>query len=313
MSDTKTSEPTLNPVPETPGNPSVEPFGKTDSSFHDTPVKYTPSATSTPFEPLPYSTVSSPDGYHTPDANTAAPHQYPQPLNNWSSQGGWQQDNATAPASTPVGPRPGGTRRQCGYGEPQGSHIPPSTMPTPSVLAATGYGHDPDDMSKPLYGATFGQAVVRFFSRYARFKGYSSRSEFWWVYLLDCIVGAAFAFLLLLSSIPILGSVEFEERANEAAIRAGAPDAMVPMMLIGLCVFAYWLGTLVPRVALTVRRLRDTGRDWPWIFVVFVPYIGGILLMILCALDTNMSQHRPEWEDTPKVPSSHMSMPGMVS
>jgi uncharacterized membrane protein YhaH (DUF805 family) len=186
-------------------------------------------------------------------------------------------------------------------------------MPTPSVLVATGYGHDPDDMSKPLYGATFSQAVVRFFSRYARFKGYSSRSEFWWVYLLDCIVGAAFAFLLLLSSIPILGSVEFEERANEAAIRAGAPDAMVPMMLIGLCVFAYWLDTLVPRVALTVRRLRDTGRDWPWIFVVFVPYIGGILLMILCALDTDMGQHRPEWEDTPKVPNSHMSMPGMVS
>ena len=186
-------------------------------------------------------------------------------------------------------------------------------MPTPSVLAATGYGHNPDDMSKPLYGATFSQAVVRFFSRYARFKGYSSRSEFWWVYLLDCIVGAAFAFLLLLSSTPILGSVEFEERANEAAIRAGAPDAMVPMMLIGLCVFAYWLGTLVPRVALTVRRLRDTGRDWPWIFVAFVPYIGGILLMILCALDTDMSQHRPEWEDTPKVPNSHMSMPGMVS
>lgn len=311
MSDTNTSETTPNPVPETPGNPSVEPFGKTDSSFHDTPVKYTPSATSTLFEPPPYPAVSSPDGHHIPIADTAAPYQHDQPPGNWSSHGAWQQDSATAPAPTSVGPRPGVTWGQNGH--PQGPYAPPPTMPTPSVLAATGYGHNPDDMSKPLYGATFSQAVVRFFSRYARFKGYSSRSEFWWVYLLDCIVGAAFAFLLLLSSIPILGSVEFEERANEAAIRAGAPDAMVPMMLIGLCVFAYWLGTLVPRVALTVRRLRDTGRDWPWIFVVFVPYIGGILLMILCALDTDMSQHRPEWEDTPKVPNSHMSMPGRVA
>lgn len=311
MSDTNTSETTPNPVSETPGNPSVEPFGKTDSSFHDTPVRYTPSATSTPFEPPSYPAVSSPDGHHIPIADTAAPYQHDQPPSNWSSHRAWQQDSATAPSPTSVGPRPGGTWGQ--NGRPQGSYAPPPTMPTPSVLAATGYGHNPDDMSKPLYGATFSQAVVRFFSRYARFKGYSSRSEFWWVYLLDCIVGAAFAFLLLLSSTPILGSVEFEERANEAAIRAGAPDAMVPMMLIGLCVFAYWLGTLVPRVALTVRRLRDTGRDWPWIFVAFVPYIGGILLMILCALDTDMSQHRPEWEDTPKVPNSHMSMPGMVS
>lgn len=303
MSDANTPEPTLNPVPEAPENPSVEPFGKTDSSFHG----YTTSATSTPPVPLSYPAVSSSGQHHVSVPNTATSYQY----NNWSSQGGWQQDSATAPAPTPVSPHLSDTWGQ--HGQSQDPYAPPPTMPTPSVLAVTGYGHDPDDMSKPLYGATFSQAVVRFFSRYARFKGYSSRSEFWWVYLLDCIVGAAFAFLLLLSSIPILGSVEFEERANEAAIRAGAPDAMIPMMLIGLCVFAYWLGTLVPRVALTVRRLRDTGRDWPWIFVVFVPYIGGILLMILCALDTDMGQHRPEWEDTPKVPNSQMSMPGMVS
>ena len=256
MSDANTPEPTLNPVPETPENPSVEPFGKTDSSFHDTPVKYTPSATSTPFETSSYPAVSSQDKHHIPIADTAAPYQHHQPPGNWSSQGGWQQDSATAPAPTPVSPHLSGTWGQ--HGQSQSPYAPPPTTPVSPLLAATGYGHDPDDMSKPLYGATFGQAVVRFFSRYARFKGYSSRSEFWWVYLLDCIVGAAFAFLLLLSSIPILGSVEFEERANEAAIRAGAPDAMVPMMLIGLCVFAYWLGTLVPRVALTVRRLRDT-------------------------------------------------------
>lgn len=307
MSDTNTPEPTPNPVPEAPGNPSVEPFGKTDSSFHG----YTPSVTNIPPVPPSYPAVSSPDAPHLPAASTAAPYQYPQPPNNWFSQGGWQQDNATAPAPIPIGPHPGDTWWQ--HRQYQGPYAPPPATPALSTLADTGYGHDPDDMSKPLYGATFGQAVIRFFSRYARFKGYSSKSEFWWVYLFDCVVGAAFAFLLFLSFMPILGSVEFEERANEAAIRAGAPDAMVPMMLIGLCMFAYWLGTLVPRVALTVRRLRDTGRDWPWIFVAFVPYIGGILLMILCALDTDMSQHRPEWEDTPKVPNSQMSMPGRVA
>ena len=307
MSDTNTPEPTPNPGPEAPGNPSVEPFGKTDSSFHG----YTPSVTNIPPVPPPYPAVSSLGEPHLPAASTAAPYQYPQPPNNWFSQGGWQQDNATAPAPISIGPHPGDTWWQ--HRQSQGPYAPPPATPALSTLADPGYGHDPDDMSKPLYGATFGQAVIRFFSRYARFKGYSSKSEFWWVYLFDCVVGAAFAFLLFLSFMPILGSVEFEERANEAAIRAGAPDAMVPMVLIGLCMFAYWLGTLVPRGALMVRRLRDTGRDWPWIFVAFVPYIGGILLMILCALDTDMSQHRPEWEDTPKVPNSQMSMPGRVA
>ena len=42
---------------------------------------------------------------------------------------------------------------------------------------------DPRDLTLPLYGATFGQAVARFFRSYARFSGRASRSEYWWVQL----------------------------------------------------------------------------------------------------------------------------------
>lgn len=42
---------------------------------------------------------------------------------------------------------------------------------------------DPRDLTLPLYGATFGQAVTRFFRSYARFSGRASRSEYWWVQL----------------------------------------------------------------------------------------------------------------------------------
>ncbi|SKV78147.1 Predicted membrane protein [Mycobacteroides abscessus subsp. massiliense] len=42
---------------------------------------------------------------------------------------------------------------------------------------------DPRDLTLPLYGATFGQAITRFFRSYARFSGRASRSEYWWVML----------------------------------------------------------------------------------------------------------------------------------
>lgn len=39
----------------------------------------------------------------------------------------------------------------------------------------------------------------------------------------------------------------------------------------------------VPLLSATIRRLRDAGRDWAWIFISCVPFIGGFwLLAILC-------------------------------
>ena len=161
------------------------------------------------------------------------------------------------------------------------------------------YGKDPEDMSKPLYGATFSQAVVRYFKRYARFSGYSSRSEYWWVYLFNVIVGSVFAVLMSVSFLPMMYTLSLAHETPDGALLF--PDsgawALMPLTIIVIVLTIYSLATLVPTIALTVRRIRDTGRDWPWIFVGFVPYIGGLLVLLLCAQKTDMSQHRPEWED----------------
>lgn len=161
------------------------------------------------------------------------------------------------------------------------------------------YGSDPDDMSKPLYGATFSQAVVRYFKRYARFSGYSSRSEYWWVYLFNIIVGSVFAVLMSVSFLPMMYALSLAHETPDGALLFpdGGAWALMPLTIIVIVLTIYSLTTLVPTIALTVRRIRDTGRDWPWIFVGFVPYIGGLLVLLLCAQKTDMSQHRPEWED----------------
>lgn len=161
------------------------------------------------------------------------------------------------------------------------------------------YGNDPEDMSKPLYGATFSQAVVRYFKRYARFSGYSSRSEYWWVYLFNIIVGSVFAVLMSVSFLPMMYALSLAHETPDGALLFpdGGAWALMPLTIIVIVLTIYSLATLVPTIALTVRRIRDTGRDWPWIFVGFVPYIGGLLVLLLCAQKTDMSQHRPEWED----------------
>jgi len=45
----------------------------------------------------------------------------------------------------------------------------------------------------------------------------------------------------------------------------------------------YALAALIPGLAINVRRLRDAGKHWGWLFICFVPLVGVIILIIqLC-------------------------------
>ena len=43
------------------------------------------------------------------------------------------------------------------------------------------------------------------------------------------------------------------------------------------------LATLLPGLGIAVRRLRDAGKHWAWIFINFVPLVGQIIFIVfLC-------------------------------
>jgi len=43
----------------------------------------------------------------------------------------------------------------------------------------------------------------------------------------------------------------------------------------------YALASIVPGMPLAVRRLRDSGKAWPWLLIGLIPIIGGIWLIVL--------------------------------
>ncbi|GAA1119836.1 MULTISPECIES: DUF805 domain-containing protein [Kitasatospora] len=47
----------------------------------------------------------------------------------------------------------------------------------------------------------------------------------------------------------------------------------------------YGLAVLVPSLAVTVRRLHDTGRPGLWILIGLVPLIGAIVLIVFAATE----------------------------
>ena len=125
-------------------------------------------------------------------------------------------------------------------------------------------------------------AYKNFFKNYAEFTGRSTRPDFWWVWLGNFILSIPFwiiyFYTVFLSA--VMDSVS--DSASEATF-----------MVLGLVVIIYaifYLAILVPTLALSVRRLRDAGFHWAFIFLRFVPMVGGIALLILLAMPTKETE-----------------------
>ena len=124
-------------------------------------------------------------------------------------------------------------------------------------------------------------AYKNFFKGYAEFTGRSTRPDYWWVWLGNFILSIPFwviyIYTVFLSA--VMDSVS--DSASEAAF-----------MIFGLVAIIYvvfYLAILVPTIALTIRRLRDAGFHWAFIFLRFVP-MGGIALLILFAMPTKETE-----------------------
>ena len=124
-------------------------------------------------------------------------------------------------------------------------------------------------------------AYKNFFKNYAEFTGRSTRPDFWWVWLGNLILSIPFwiiyFYTVFLSA--VMDSVG--ETVSEATF-----------MVLGLVVIIYavfFLAILVPTLALSVRRLRDAGFHWAFIFLRFAP-MGGIALLILFAMPTKETE-----------------------
>ena len=132
----------------------------------------------------------------------------------------------------------------------------------------------------PLPRARLGEAVKRFFQRYAQFSGYASQSEFWWPFLLfQIVIPSAFYTIIVIIMIP------------ESFVHSGkTPPALI--ITCGTFLF-YIIAMIIPALAVTARRLHDTGKSE--LFLLFY-FIGlGIVPLIMCCMRSRPDLYRPEW------------------
>lgn len=96
---------------------------------------------------------------------------------------------------------------------------------------------------------TFGEAVTRFWSRYADFSGRATRAEYFYAWLFNAIVNFGL----------------------EILYAAGDSFAVSAIGLI------WTIATLIPGISLTVRRLHDTNKSGA---IVALQIVCGVLLLL---------------------------------
>jgi uncharacterized membrane protein YhaH (DUF805 family) len=113
---------------------------------------------------------------------------------------------------------------------------------------------------------------IHVLKNYANFNGRASRKEYWFFVLFNAIFAIA---------------------------------AMILDNLLGLAIqdvgygplyIVYVLATLVPGIAVSVRRLHDIGKSGWYFLLAFIPCVGGIILLIfdLTPGDTGDNEFGPD-------------------
>lgn len=124
----------------------------------------------------------------------------------------------------------------------------------------------------------FFEAVKTVFGKYATFSGRARRKEYWYWNIFVVLIT-----YLIYIPLSLYGSYNDEAFATSLTL---------------IITFIICVGTIVPSIAVSVRRLHDIGKSGWWYFISFIPGIGGIILFVFTLMDSQPGAN--EYGENPK-------------
>lgn len=106
------------------------------------------------------------------------------------------------------------------------------------------------------------QWYLNVLENYGNFEGRARRKEYWMFALINAI------------TILVLGLL-------------GQASKVIEVIL-----FIYDLALIIPNLAVTARRLHDTGRSGWWQLISMIPLVGSIILIVFLCQDSGNGPNR---------------------
>lgn len=102
---------------------------------------------------------------------------------------------------------------------------------------------------------------IQVLTKYAEFNGRARRSEYWYFVLINILISALFFLISFLIS------------------------------LWGILSLLYSIAVFIPGIAVSVRRLQDTGRSDGTLLLAFIPIIGAVILLVFFFQDSVVGEN----------------------
>lgn len=126
--------------------------------------------------------------------------------------------------------------------------------------------------------------------RYADFRGRSRRKEYW-MFTLAMMILLSLAVLFLIFSF------------DDSSYRPGSRLSGMPLFILVVFVLGY-LAVLLPAIAVQVRRFHDQDKSGWFVLMNFIPYVGGIIVLVFMCLEGTRGPNR--FGPDPKNPEANL-------
>ena len=120
---------------------------------------------------------------------------------------------------------------------------------------------------------------------YSNSSGRARRQEYWMFTL--------FYFIFTIVAVIIVAIV--------GGLLSVAAGENVGYAIAGLLIIIWFLAHFIPSLAVTIRRIHDTGNSGWLYLLVLVPYLGSIVIFVFTVIDGQKQENK--WGPDPKLDS----------
>ena len=113
--------------------------------------------------------------------------------------------------------------------------------------------------------------------RYADFSGRSRRKEYWFFALLVFVVAIVLGFFSGFGAILL----------DPTSAMASGAFGLGTILLLLFC-----LAIFIPSLAVQVRRFHDQDKSGWFVLLNFIPYVGGLIVLVFMCLDGTRGPNR---------------------
>ncbi len=140
-------------------------------------------------------------------------------------------------------------------------------------------------VGQPLYGASLGQSIKRFFQGYVKFSGRASRSEFWWAMLFTFLLALVVQIPFWVVWVAFMTQAVAADSASTPVSDSGLLALSGGMLAVIAVMAVVSLAIVLPTYAVMWRRLQDANFHGAFMLLSLVGL--GIVPLVMCALPSN--------------------------